>query len=220
MHGLEIGRCLALVDVALEGKKKVKAMMRLWMALAAMLLIAQPAAAQFSDGYNFIKAVKDKDAAKVKELAEKPGTTVVNVRDADSGESGLHIVTKRGDAGWVGFLLQFGANPNVRDREGNTPLILAAIGRWTDGVRIFTTIKAQVDVQNRLGETALLKAVQNRDSFMVKQLLDAGANPDISDNSGRTPRSFAEGDPRGAAITKMFAEQPVRKPLRAQGPVL
>jgi ankyrin repeat protein len=194
--------------------------MRIGMALVAMLLIAQPAAAQFSDGYNFIKAVKDKDASKVKELAEKPGTTVVNVRDADSGETGLHIVTKRTDASWVGFLLQFGANPNAKDREGNTPLILAAIGRWTDGVRIFTTIKAQVDIQNRLGETALLKAVQNRDSFMAKQLLDAGANPDISDNSGTTPRGLATSDPRGAAIAKMFEDKPIRKPMRAQGPSL
>jgi len=198
----------------------VKAMMRFWMMLAAVLLVAGPAAAQFSDGYNFIKAVKDKDAAKVKELAEKPGTTVVNVRDADSGEAGLHIVTKRSDAGWVGFLLRFGANPDIKDREGNTPLILAALNRWTDGVRIYTTIKAQVNAQNRLGETALLKAVQNRDAFMVKQLLDAGANPDISDNSGTTPRSFAENDPRGDAVTKLFAAVPVKTQTRAQGPTL
>jgi ankyrin repeat protein len=194
--------------------------MRVWMLVAAVLLMGQPAAAQFSDSYNFIKAVKDKDAAKVKELAEKPGTTVINTRDGDTGETGLHIVTKRSDASWVGFLLQFGANPDVQDREGNTPLILAAIGRWADGVRIFNIVKARVDMQNRLGETALLKAVQNRDSFMVKQLLDAGANPDISDNSGTSPRAFAMSDPRGEAIAKMFEEKPVKKPMQAQGPRL
>jgi len=207
----------------------VKAMMRIWMRLAAALLVtglaaglmSGPAAAQFSDSYNFIKAVKDKDGAKVKELAEKPGTTVVNARDGDSGEGALHIVTKRGDAGWVGFLLRFGADPNLKDRQGNTPLILSALSRWTEGVRIYTLIKADVDTQNRLGETALLKAVQNRDGFMVKQLLDAGANPDISDNSGRTPRSFAASDPRGESIVKLFAEVAAKKPqLRAQGPSL
>ena len=198
----------------------MKAMMRFWMMLAAVLLVAGPAAAQFSDGYNFIKAVKDKDAAKVKEIADKPGTTVVNVRDADTGEGALHIVTKRSDAAWVGFLLRFGANPDLKDREGNTPLILATLNRWTDGVRIYTTVKAQVNAQNRLGETALLKAVQNRDPFMVKELLDAGANPDISDNSGTTPRSFAESDPRGEAVAKLFVEMPVKTQMRAQGPSL
>jgi len=198
----------------------VKAMMRLMMAMAAMMLIAQPAAAQFSDSYNFIKAVKDKDGAKAKELADKPGTTIINARDTDTGESGLHIVTKRSDAAWLGFLLQLGANPNVKDREGNTPLILATISRWGEGVRIFTTIKAQVDVQNRLGETALLKAVQNRDSFMVKELLEAGANPDISDSSGTSPRTYAEADARGEAIAKLFADVPVKRPMRAQGPSL
>jgi ankyrin repeat protein len=195
-------------------------LMRVWMMLAALLLAAAPAAAQFSDSYNFIKAVKDKDAAKVKELADKPGTTVVNARDGDTGEGALHIVTKRSDAAWVGYLLRFGANPDIKDREGNTPLILSAINRWSEGVRIFTLVKAQVNAQNRLGETALLKAVQNRDVNMVKQLLDAGANPDISDNSGTTARSFAAGDPRGEAVSKLFAEVAVKVPVRAQGPSL
>lgn len=195
-------------------------MMRVWMLLLAMLLASAPATAQFSDGYNFIKAVKDKDAAKVKELADKPGTTVVNTRDGDTGEGALHIVTKRGDAAWVGYLLRFGANPDLKDREGNTPLIISAISRWSEGVRIYILVKAQLNAQNRLGETALLKAVQNRDAAMVKQLLDAGANPDISDNSGTTARSFAASDPRGEAISKLFASVEVKTPVRAQGPSL
>jgi hypothetical protein len=104
--------------------------------LATAMVGASPAAAQFSDSYNFIKAVKDRDVNKAIELADQPGTTVVNTRDADTGEAGIHIVTRRGDLGWLGLLYQKGANLNLKDREGNTPLILAAISRWSEGAAI------------------------------------------------------------------------------------
>lgn len=188
--------------------------------MLAVMAIAAPAAAQFSDSYNFLKAVKDKDGAKATEILDKPGNTVVNTRDADTGETGLHIATKRSDPTWVGFLLQKGASPNSRDREGNTPLMLAAQSRWTEGVGIFLLVKSQVDLQNRLGETALQKAVQNRDATIAKALIDAGASPDLTDNSGTSARALAENDPRAAAIAKLFKDVPMRKAKPAQGPSL
>lgn len=187
----------------------------------AALGLAVPAAAQFSDSYNFLKAVREKDGAKAKEIMDKPGAnTIVNTRDNDTGETALHIATKRADAAWVGFMLQEGANANSRDREGNTPLMIATQVRWSDGVRILTSVKAQVDLQNRLGETALQKAVQNRDSDTAKLLLDAGANPDINDNSGTSARALANADPRGVAVARLFKDIPVRTTKPAQGPSL
>jgi uncharacterized protein len=187
---------------------------------ALALAAAQPAAAQFSDSYNFLKAVKDKDGGKVTQFLDKPGNTVVNTRDGDTGDTALHIVTKRTDAAWMGFLLQKGANANTKDGAGNTPLIIAAIARFTEGVDLLTRVKAQVDVQNRLGETALLKAVQNRDVTIAKMLLDAGANPDISDSSGISARSAAAADLRAASIARLLKDVPVRAAKPVQGPSL
>jgi ankyrin repeat protein len=189
-------------------------------AVALAVLAATPATAQFSESYNFLKAVKDKDGAKATELLDKPGNTIVNSRDGDTGETALHIVTRRGDLTWVGFVLGKGANVNAKDREGNTPLIIATIARWSEGVALFTKIKADVNAQNRLGETALLKAVQGRDSYNAKALLDAGANPDINDSSGVSARSAATDDPRAASIAKMFKDVPVRAARPVQGPSL
>jgi uncharacterized protein len=193
---------------------------RVLMTALAVLALAAPAAAQFSDSYNFLKAVKDKDGAKATEILDKPGNTVVNTRDADTGETGLHITTRRSDPQWTGFLLQKGASPNSRDREGNTPLMLATQARWAEGVGIFLLVKAQLDLQNRIGETALQKAVQNRDLAIAKQLIEAGANPDLTDSSGASARSLAEADPRSASIAKLMKDVPVRKARAAQGPSL
>lgn len=191
------------------------------LALAATLAMAMPAAAQFSDSYNFIKAVRDKDGNKAQEILDKPGSnTIINARDNDSGDAPIHITVRRSDPIWMSFLLRAGANPNVRDREGNTPLMLATQVRWTEGLRLLLDLRVQVDAQNRLGETALLKAAQARDLETVKLLLDARANPDIADNSGRTPRAFAETDPRGTSIAKLFKDIPVKKQQKMQGPSL
>lgn len=188
--------------------------------LAAATAGASPAAAQFSDSYNFIKAVKDRDVNKAIELADKPGTTVVNTRDNDTGETGIHMVTRRGDLGWLGLLYQKGANLNLKDREGNTPLMLATISRWSEGVATLIRLKAQVNIPNRLGETAILKAVQARDLALVKMLIEAGANPDLADNSGISARAVATSDTRAASIAKLLKDLPVKPTGRMQGPSL
>ncbi|MEI6484687.1 MAG: ankyrin repeat domain-containing protein [Sphingomonadales bacterium] len=195
-------------------------MIRRLVAAVVVLGLAGPAAAQFSDTYNFLKAVKDREVNKAIELADKPGTTVVNVRDSDTGDAAVHIVTRRNDLGWLGLLYQKGANLNAKDRDGNTPLILAAISRWDEGASTLIRLKAQVNVQNRLGETALLKAVQARNLALAKTLIDGGANPDIADNSGISARIAADNDPRATAIAKMLKDVPAKPTGRMQGPSL
>ncbi|QXQ08706.1 ankyrin repeat domain-containing protein [Sphingosinicellaceae bacterium] len=191
------------------------------MAVVAVIAVATtPAAAQFSDGYKFIKAVKDKDGAAAEKILNQPGTTLVNVRDGASGDMAIHIVIKRRDISWLGYLLQRDANPNVRDGEGATPLLLAATSNFDEAVKVLTDLKVQVDLPNRLGETPLLKAVQLRNASIARMLLDAGANPDATDNSGNSPRSVALADARGGPIARMLKDAPARKAAPTQGPVL
>jgi ankyrin repeat protein len=187
-------------------------------AVLAAVAAAGPAAAQFSDSYNLIKAVRDKDVAKAREILDKPSSTVVNSREPSTGDAPIHIVTKGHDIGWLGFLLQANADANLRDRDGNTPLMLAAIGRWTEGLELLIAIHADVDRRNNAGETALIKAVEANDLADTRILLDAGANPDLSDNvAGRTARDYAA--QRGGALGKLLAEAPQRAKAPVQGPV-
>jgi hypothetical protein len=189
--------------------------------LLAALLLAMPAAAQFSDAYKFLKAVKDKDGAAATELLNKPGSsTLVNSKDSETGDAAIHMTVRRADAPWMALVLRAGANPNLRDAQGNTPIIIATQIRWVDGMRLLLDFGVQVNAQNRLGETALLKAVQARDIDSVKLLLEGRANPDVADNSGLSPRAVATNDPRATQIARLFKDIPVKKPQSMQGPSL
>ena len=162
-------------------------------ALAAGLAFSVPVAAQqFSEGYEFLKAVKERDGNKVTEALDRPGSTVVNARDLSTGEGALHVVVQRRDPVWLRFLLGKGANPNLADKNGATALQLASNLGWGEGVEILVGRGASVDITNSAGETPLIAAVHRRDVALVRTLLKAGANPDRSDNSGRTARDYAK----------------------------
>lgn len=171
-----------------------KAKLRIAAMAMALVLSGTGAAvsAQFhSEGFEFLKAVKERDGDAATEALNKPGTTVVNARDITSGETAMHIVTQRRDTVWIRFLAQRGANPNIADKNGVTPLQLAAALGYVEGIEALINAGARVDVTNSAGETPLIAAVHRRDAAMVRLLLSKGANPDRRDNSGRSARDYA-----------------------------
>jgi uncharacterized protein len=177
-------------------------------AIAAPCAIAIPhsaAYAQFSDSYNFLKAVRDKDGTEVNKLLADPASRIVDTRDGSTGQTALHIVTQRQDATWVGFLLQKGANPNLGDKNGNTPLMIAAQLGFIEGADWLIDKKATIDATNRGGETALILAVHNKNVPMVRALLKAGASPDKRDYlAGMSARDYAQRDARGSNIAEII----------------
>lgn len=159
-------------------------------AAAAMLLISPVAAQQFSEGYTFLKAVKDRDGDEVTEALNQPGSTLINSRDLSSGQTALHIVTERRDSVWIKFLAQRGANPNVADKSGTTPLMLAVSLGFVEGVEALIDAGARVDVTNSAGETPLISSIHRRDTALMRLLLAKGASADRTDNSGRSARDY------------------------------
>ncbi len=161
--------------------------------IASAIALTVPAAAQFrSEGSNFLEAVKDRDGDTATDMLSKPGNQIVNSRDISSGDTGLHIVVARSDVLWVRFLLQRGADANIRNRRGVTPLQLATSLGFTDGVEALIKGGASVDIADQTGETPLIAAVHLRNVALVRLLLEKGADPDRNDNSGRSARDYME----------------------------
>lgn len=168
--------------------------------LALGLAAPIPAAAQFSDSYKFLEAVRKKDGEKVTSMLAEGSSSLVNTRDYTSGESALHIVTKRRDLTWMQFLIAKGANVNLRDAQGATPLVTAASLGFVEGVELLVKYGARTDESNNTGETPLMTAVHNRNIPMMRVLLKAGADPDRADNSGRSARDYAALAPNASSL--------------------
>ncbi len=189
-------------------------------AVAALAMTASGALAQFSDSYNFLKFVRERDVTKVNELLAKPGTIIVDTKDSKLGETALQMVTKAKDLPWMSHLLSKGAKPDIKDNLGNTALMYAAQIRFIEGASLLIKVRAQVNLANSAGETPLIRAVQLRDGPMVRLLLAAGANADKTDTiAGLSARDYAKRDTRGTAILKII-EESKPKPVSVTGPKL
>ncbi len=190
---------------------------------ALALVLAVPAAAQFqSEGYKFLEAVKDRDGDVATDMLNKPGSQVVNTRDITSGDTGLHLVVQRRDVLWIRFLLQRGADPNIRNKKGLTPLQVATTLGFTDGVEALIKGGANVNVGDQTGETPLIAAVHQRNPELVRVLLAQGADPDHNDNSGRSARQYMELMSGNTILKQIFQDaddkRAGKEPKRQYGP--
>jgi len=189
----------------------------------AMLLVATPAhAQQFSDSYQFLEAIKKDDGTKVMQIITDTNGGVLNSRDKEAGEGALHIVARKGDSTWLRYLIQKGANPNIQDGRGNTPLMIAVETGYAEGVQILLRYGANVNLGNSSGETPLIRAVQMRKLDMVRILLEGGADPDKADIiAGQSARDYARVDRRmPPSIAKLLTDAPKVNRAGVSGPKL
>jgi ankyrin repeat protein len=184
--------------------KRMNRINRLGLCAFVLALLATPLVAQgFSEGHNFLKAVRDRDGNAAEQILANPASTAINTRDPSTGESALHILVRGRDLTWLSFMLGRGARPDTQSNDGSTPLILAAQLGWTEGASQLLGRGANPNLGNRSGETPLIIAVHNRDIQMVRLLLGQHANPNLTDNlSGNSAIDYARQDPRAAAILR------------------
>jgi len=177
------------------------------------------AAQQQSQSYKSLEAVRKGDGNAVIGMLDQPGQTIVNARDITNGEGAIHIVVKRGDAAYLRYLLAKGADPNLRDGQGDTAMMLAVQANQPDLIQILGASKANPNLGNNGGETPLIRAVQRRDLGLVRAVLAAGGNPDQTDNvAGMSARDYARRDTRSAVILKILEETPAKPQRAVAGP--
>jgi ankyrin repeat protein len=190
--------------------------------LAALgLALATPAAAQFSDSYNFLQAVKSRDGQKATDILNKPSPPV-DAKDSETGETALHMVVRRHDDQWLAFLLAHGASPNSKDRMGNTPLHLAAATGDTESITPLLQYGATINAVNNNGESPLILAIHAHDQAATRLLIANGADPRQRDTlAGKSAEDYAREDPRAVPLQRILADaKPKAPPKKISGPVL
>ncbi|XP_057784653.1 protein VAPYRIN-like [Salvia miltiorrhiza] len=102
-----------------------------------------------------------------------------DVRWAAKGWAGLHVAAAFDRAEEVEQLVKDGVE--CRDKEGRTPLLLAAGKGHLRTAKVLVAAGANVDARSKDGRTALYRAAAVGDRPMVEMLLRAGADPTIGD---------------------------------------
>jgi hypothetical protein len=159
----------------------------------------------------FERAIHNKNLKLFKAL------TSINRLHISSGEyCPLRHATQKGLANFIRELAKIpGLKANVPDKSGNTALIYAVTGRWSQE-KAKELIQALMEARgikvNFRGESrrsALHHAMERKWYDVSEILMNNGANPKIVDQSGLTPLNFAinNSDTPAGLFTRMLSFQ-------------
>ncbi len=94
----------------------------------------------------------------------------------NAGESALHQAARTGDIALLQSQLQQGADPNLRDRQGRTPLMYAVEHGQLGAARALLAAGAGVNAHSRAGRTALIEAAAQGRIKSAQLLIQKGAD--------------------------------------------
>lgn len=160
-------------------------MRRITWLLALMLWLGHGGAALGAAYDDFLNAVKNGNAREVAQWLDR-GIDANTVDPA--GQTVLHLAARAGALDVVKVLARAQANIDRRNANGETAIMLAALGGHRSVVEFLISKEAQV---NQPGWTALLYAATNGHFEIVKILIENHAYIDSSPDNGLTPLMMA-----------------------------
>lgn len=160
-------------------------MRRIVWSLTLMLWLGHGGAALAAAYDDFLNAVKNGNARDVAQWLNR-GLDANSVDPA--GQTVLHLAARAGSLDVVKVLAGARANVDRRNGNGETAIMLAALGGHRSVVEFLISMEAQV---NQPGWTALLYAATNGHLDIVRILVENHAYIDSSPDSGLTSLMMA-----------------------------
>ncbi len=175
-----------------------RALSRLILFISLYILCPQVLQAQ---DMMLIKAIKSQDWVAINALI-KDGNADVNATEAD-GTSVLAHAVYRDHTESVKALLGAGADPDLANDYGITPMNLAMENRSLAMVRLLLDAGADPNAANWSGETLLMTSARTGFSEAMELLLDAGADVNVQDprrHQSALMWAIAFNNPQGAKV--------------------
>ena len=127
---------------------------------------------QFAGISTLMSATANNDVDGVK-FFSKAGALVINQRNK-GGATSLHIACREGNFEIVKTLIDNGANVNIIDNEGWTPLMRASLNGNGEIVEILLKNGAKANLLNSLNESALIHATTSKCIKCLEQIIENG----------------------------------------------
>src|SRR5688572_17254283 len=166
------------------------------------------------DSLTFVRTLAAKGARLDARVTRRPNMGVTTLNSI--GATPFLLAARTADAPLMKLLAELGANPQLTNEDGSTPLMVAAgLGTNAPGEdpgtepEVLDAVKVALDLGNDLnvvdknGETAMHGAAYKHVPTVVHYLADKGARADVwnrPNSKGWTPLKIAEGVQRGMNI--------------------
>lgn len=117
----------------------------------------------------------------------------INLQESSTGLTPLQIATVVCKEAVVGYFLLLGGNPNAINPKDGGNLLHLAIRLDKPRSLLRRLVKSEIDLDHKDAEgiTPLTLLFAREDLEMALELLEAGANPNVSDHKGITPVHYA-----------------------------
>lgn len=162
--------------------------------LFALLFVAAPAFASNFDT-RLWTAASAGDVEGVKAALQDGADADYAQPDEHTRLSALHVAAMEGHADVVALLIQRGANVNIADADGDTPVVMAVNFDKKNVVEVLVANGADVRRADKNGCTPLLSAAVQGDLEIVSMLVERGAEVNAVDCYKQTPLDRAANAP-------------------------
>ena len=145
------------------------------------------------------------------QIGNQPAVRMLCNRKADvhrceniSGHSSLLIATKQGHFEIVKYLIDAGADPEIRDKFGFTPVLMSIVEQKTDCLATLLGYGVLIERRDDNHDTPLISAIRCKNKEAIRMLISAGADVTVKTRDNKSIFDVAD-EVKDEEIIKMIS---------------